>query len=140
MFKEKKNKNIIYDIMDMIHIYICHSYHIGYRNICQLLKPNELSLKHDLISKIRPFNRFQTNINQNNIKKNLKKNNLNNNNNKYPFCFGNKYYFWDNYKNNEMYIGKKFKDLKCEIKDYYLNIEEYICIVNKCNQLLKTNI
>eukprot|EP00483_Globobulimina_turgida_P007409 UN07423 len=43
----KTNKiNEINDIMDMIHIYICHSYQIYSMN------------KHDLITKIRPFNRY----------------------------------------------------------------------------------
>eukprot|EP01084_Bolivina_argentea_P271788 462542_1 len=125
IMRADKFNGTINGIMDMIHIVLYHSYHLGYRKRIDIdIAP---SFKKNWIKKIRntafSHNKFKTNDDKD-------RNN---------YAFGVEYYYWNEYKYEEKFIPMgKHKSLKDEIKNNYLDIKKFNDIHTKAKQLLVT--
>eukprot|EP01084_Bolivina_argentea_P144353 253284_1 len=90
---------------------------------------NVLDSKRCLLQKVRGNGRFKTTMNG------FKDSNYERKN----YAFGDAYYYWSQYKHDQMYIKKKLKNWKKEILQNYLDKDEYKETKEKAKILLKTD-
>eukprot|EP01084_Bolivina_argentea_P267017 453126_1 len=119
------------EIIYSIHMYMMHSYDLGYR---RQLRLTNRTLNNTKIRK--DFDRYKTNNDSFEIKDNLDDTVENTG----RYAFGVRYFYWDKYKGNMMYVQKDKQTLKEEIVENYLDKDEYDSIYQRGTYLITTNI